>query len=142
MWYPSLKECRLLYITNYQSLFFLVVGWKVWTVRRELFYLNIYERNTRSIITIRFLLVHECMLAPITHHHASTHQQQRHQEHKNCRPSVRIHFTQRIDEPVISKLPERAPRRVGVFSLAQKIERQVQPDEKEEPPHVMREMWN
>jgi len=106
--------------------------------RRDLTYRNIQKRDARPEFTIRLVLIHKCMLSPISNHQSRPQQHEWRHKHKDrgrCSPS-----RQQGDTTQICDLPSQTLARERIASFTIEIPGQIEPDEEEEASEVVQEM--
>lgn len=99
---------------------------------------DIDQGDTRPVIAVWLVPVHERMLAPVADHQAKTHDGQRQQEHKDGRPPVELPHG--VLQGVAAELPEGCLEREHRPVVPQEVEGKLEPDEEVEPPDVMQEV--
>lgn len=102
-------------------------------------YCNIDQSNAGEEIRVGIRRIHEGVLAPITHHKTQTHDGK--WENKDEKSGARINVgIEQVDGDIVAEFPE--SRFEGKFDLAlpPEIQRELQPDQKDESAHVARKV--
>lgn len=102
-------------------------------------YRDINQGNTRPKVRIRIDLIDKRVLTPVAHHEAYAQEHKREDECEESR--ARVHpLIERVDGAVIAQLPRPSLDSQQSLALADKVERELEPDKEEKAADVAQEI--
>lgn len=101
-------------------------------------YRHINQGDAGAEVRIRLVGVDKGVLSPIADHQTQSHEREGPEEDKGRRLAVEA--VQGVQEGVVAELPESRLEAVLRLTLAEKVPRQVEPDQKDEASDVVQEV--